>query len=242
MLCRRSASLTNSTRMSPAIATIVLRTFSAWASSPLRNSSLSSLVSPSTIRATSLPNSRSMSPRPTEVSSTVSWSRAAVSVVCPASARRSRCHAIGSCSTYGSPEGGPGPRGPPRRSGTRVPRLVVGLGVVRGPSRTAVKLGGRPVSVRRRRGRGMGSLRLRSARGGRQSIDPRVRWCPRSPPPSKCRRHRHSPKLHRGDDSMSSRAGCRRGCAGVPRCSYPSLTIGAQEERHVRDGDGGMGG
>ena len=57
MLWSRSASLTSRTRMSPAIATIILRTFSAWASSPLRNSSLSSFVSPSTMRATSLPNS-----------------------------------------------------------------------------------------------------------------------------------------------------------------------------------------
>ena len=73
--------------MSPAIATIIFRTFSACASSPLRNSSFSSFVRPSTMRATSLPNSRSMSPRPTSVSSTVSCSSAAVSVV--VSSRRS---------------------------------------------------------------------------------------------------------------------------------------------------------
>ncbi len=54
MLCRRSASLISRTRMSPAIATIILRTFSACSCSRVRNSIRSSLVSPSTMRATSV--------------------------------------------------------------------------------------------------------------------------------------------------------------------------------------------
>ena len=43
--------------MSPAIATIILRTFSAWASSRVREGSFSSFVSPSTMCATSSPKS-----------------------------------------------------------------------------------------------------------------------------------------------------------------------------------------
>ena len=57
MLWSRSASLISRTRMSPAIATIILRTFSACASSRVWNWSLSSFVRPSTISATSSPNS-----------------------------------------------------------------------------------------------------------------------------------------------------------------------------------------
>ena len=65
MLCRRSASLISRTRMSPAIATIILRTFSACSCSRVWNWSLSSFVRPSTISATSSPNSSSIRSRVT---------------------------------------------------------------------------------------------------------------------------------------------------------------------------------
>ena len=56
MLCSRSASLITSTRMSRDIATTILRTVSASAASPYLT--LSSLVTPSTRLATSLPKPR----------------------------------------------------------------------------------------------------------------------------------------------------------------------------------------
>ena len=79
MLCSRSASLMTSTRGSRAIATIILRIVSAWAASP--SLTLSILVTPSTRWVTSEPNSVVIVSRVTPVSSTVSCSRAATSVV-----------------------------------------------------------------------------------------------------------------------------------------------------------------
>ena len=58
MLCRRSASLIMSTRMSRAMATSILRKFSAWRSSREEKASLPILVTPSTRSAISAPNSR----------------------------------------------------------------------------------------------------------------------------------------------------------------------------------------
>ena len=57
MLCRRSASLMSRTRTSFAIATSILRIVAACCASLESNSSRSSLVTPSTIAATSAPNS-----------------------------------------------------------------------------------------------------------------------------------------------------------------------------------------
>ena len=87
MLCSRSASLMTSTRMSRAIATIILRMVSASAVSPYFT--LSSLVTPSTRAATSSPKSAVSCSRVYGVSSTVSWSSAATRVgsVMPMSAR-----------------------------------------------------------------------------------------------------------------------------------------------------------
>ena len=79
MLCSRSASLMTSTRGSRAIATIILRIVSAWAASP--SFTLSILVTPSTRWVTSEPNSTVIVSSVTPVSSTVSCSRAATSVV-----------------------------------------------------------------------------------------------------------------------------------------------------------------
>ena len=61
MLCSRSASLIISTRRSRAIATSILRKFSAWRSSREEKASLPILVTPSTSSAISSPNSRSRS-------------------------------------------------------------------------------------------------------------------------------------------------------------------------------------
>ena len=61
MLCRRSASLIMSTRRSRAMATSILRKFSAWRSSREEKASLPILVTPSTRSAISAPNSRSRS-------------------------------------------------------------------------------------------------------------------------------------------------------------------------------------
>ena len=61
MLWSRSASFTTSTRMSRDIATIILRIVSACAESPYLT--LSSLVTPSTSRATSSPKSARSSSR-----------------------------------------------------------------------------------------------------------------------------------------------------------------------------------
>ena len=61
MLCSRSASLISRTRMSFAIATSILRIVAACCASLESNCMRSSLVTPSTIAATSAPSSRSMS-------------------------------------------------------------------------------------------------------------------------------------------------------------------------------------
>ena len=73
--------------MSRAIAMTILRTVSAWAAWP--KVTLSSLVTPSTSIAISSPKSRRSPSRLYAVSSTVSWSSAAASVVgvMPSSAR-----------------------------------------------------------------------------------------------------------------------------------------------------------
>ena len=65
MLCRRSASLIITTRMSWAIAMIILRKFSACFSARLENAIFDTLVTPSTRRATSAPNRFSTSCRET---------------------------------------------------------------------------------------------------------------------------------------------------------------------------------
>ena len=79
MLCRRSPTLITRTRGSFAIATIILRMVSASAAWPI--STLSSLVTPSTSRATSRPKSLVSSSSEYSVSSTVSCNRAATTVV-----------------------------------------------------------------------------------------------------------------------------------------------------------------
>ncbi len=56
MLCRRSPSLMRTTRTSSAMATSILRMFSAWCSSAVRTWILPSLVTPSTSLATWSPN------------------------------------------------------------------------------------------------------------------------------------------------------------------------------------------
>ena len=56
MLCRRSASLTITTRTSLTMASSILRTFSAWRASGASRSSRLIFVTPSTSRATSGPN------------------------------------------------------------------------------------------------------------------------------------------------------------------------------------------
>ena len=81
MLCRRSASLMMTTRMSFAIAKNILRSDSAFCSSLVRNSMPSSLVTPSTRCATSEPNCASMVSNDALVSSMQSCSSAATMVV-----------------------------------------------------------------------------------------------------------------------------------------------------------------
>ena len=76
MLCRRSASLISTTRMSCAIAMIILRKFSACFSSRLEKVIFETLVTPSTSRATSGPNSPCTSSSEAPVSSTTSCKQA----------------------------------------------------------------------------------------------------------------------------------------------------------------------
>ena len=71
----RSASLTMMTRISSTMASSILRKLSAWRSSAEKKSSLVSLVTPSTQRATSSPNSLRTCSTVTLVSSTTSCSR-----------------------------------------------------------------------------------------------------------------------------------------------------------------------
>ena len=79
MLCNRSASLMTSTRRSFAIATSILRIVAACCASRESNRIRSSLVTPSTSRATSAPKWSSTSGSVISVSSTASWSKAAAS-------------------------------------------------------------------------------------------------------------------------------------------------------------------
>ncbi len=74
MLWRRSASLTKITRMSSTIARSILRKFSAWRSSLEENGMALILVTPSTMWATSGPNSSRIRSTVVRVSSTTSWS------------------------------------------------------------------------------------------------------------------------------------------------------------------------
>ena len=92
MLCVRSASLTMMTRMSRTIARIILRKLSACASLRLLNWTWSSLVTPSTISATSLPNFCSTSAIEEGVSSTTSC-RIAAAIVAPSRCRSARMSA-----------------------------------------------------------------------------------------------------------------------------------------------------
>ena len=80
MLCSRSASLMMRTRQSSAMATSILRTVAACWASLESNWRRSSLVTPSTIRATAGPKSRSITSVVTPVSSTASCSSAAATV------------------------------------------------------------------------------------------------------------------------------------------------------------------
>ena len=116
MLCSLSASLISTTRTSDAMDTSILRMLAACASpssgswgkprpvSSIKASVLVSLVTPSTRRAISMPNCRSMASMPTSQSSTTSCSSAAASAL--ESRRRSaRNSAVWSgCSMNGSPD------------------------------------------------------------------------------------------------------------------------------------------
>ena len=109
MLCRRSASLTSSTRTSSAIASSSLRRFSACLASRETSSSRFSLVRPSTSAPISWPNSWSISARVASVSSIVSCSSAAT-MVASSSLRSVRIAATSSgCEKIGI-AGGPGLR------------------------------------------------------------------------------------------------------------------------------------
>ena len=84
MLCRRSASLTSSTRMSLEMASRSLRKFSACSAFLVTRSSFLILVRPSTSEPISAPNSASISLRVAAVSSIVSCS-SAVAIVASSS-------------------------------------------------------------------------------------------------------------------------------------------------------------
>ncbi len=104
MLWRRSDSLMIRTRRSFAIATSILRMVAACCASFESNLSRSSLVTPSTMAATSAPNSASRSARVIPVSSTASCSRAADTVM---SSRPSSATILATDTgwvTYGSPD------------------------------------------------------------------------------------------------------------------------------------------
>ena len=80
MLCVRSASLTMITRMSRTMASSILRKLSACASARLLNWIWSSLLTPSTSSATSVPKRVVISSLAVGVSSMTSWRIAAISV------------------------------------------------------------------------------------------------------------------------------------------------------------------
>ncbi len=102
MLCTRSASLITRTRRSIDAAMIILRNVSASARSPHR--APSSLVTPSTRIATSAPNSAFTCPIGRSVSSTVSCSRAAASVVVSMPIAASSCATASGWVMYGMPD------------------------------------------------------------------------------------------------------------------------------------------
>ena len=81
MLCSRSASLMMSTRRSRAMATNILRMVAACCASFESNCNRSSLVTPSTMLATSAPNAASTSARLISVSSTASCNSAAATLI-----------------------------------------------------------------------------------------------------------------------------------------------------------------
>ncbi|CAB4856537.1 unannotated protein [freshwater metagenome] len=101
-LWRRSASLMRITRMSLDIATTILRTVSAWASSP--SFSLSSLVTPSTRSPISAPKSRVTASSVYAVSSTVSCKSAAAIVFAPIPNSTRISATASGCVMYGSPD------------------------------------------------------------------------------------------------------------------------------------------
>ena len=133
MLWSRSASLIRTTRMSWAIASSILRMFSACCCSWLWVLNLDSLVTPSTSWATSGPNRSSTSVRLYSVSSGTSCRRAAwMAIVSSPSSARIWAEAIG-CVTYGSPVARFWPRGRVDREVERpVDRLEVGVRVLAG--------------------------------------------------------------------------------------------------------------
>ena len=102
MLCRRSETLITSTRGSSAIATIILRMVSASAAEP--STTLSSFVTPSTKRATSEPKSRERSASEYSVSSTVSCSSAATTVVVSMPISAAMVATASGWVMYGSPD------------------------------------------------------------------------------------------------------------------------------------------
>ena len=92
------------TRTSRAIASSILRKFSACASSADWNSMRSSLETPSTSSATGLPKVSEISSLVTEVSSVTSCSSAAIRVW-PSRCQSARISATASgCEMYGSPD------------------------------------------------------------------------------------------------------------------------------------------
>ncbi len=90
-----------STRMSFDIATIILRTVSAWVESPYLT--LSSFVTPSTSIAISSPKSARTWSSVYAVSSTVSWRSAAATVFGPIPRSARICATATGCVMYGSP-------------------------------------------------------------------------------------------------------------------------------------------
>src|SRR5205823_2354597 len=122
MLCRRSASLIISTRRSRAMATSILRKFSAWRSSREENASLPIFVTPSTSSAISAPNSRSRSSLVALVSSRTSCSSPAVTAVTSILKFTRRVATSTGWLRYGSPEARldvPGPVHDDRRGHVR---------------------------------------------------------------------------------------------------------------------------
>src|SRR5437870_3442342 len=104
MLWSRSASLIMRTRRSRAIATSILRKFSACRSSREEKASLPILLTPSTRLAISWPNSRSSSSLVAPVSSRTSWRRPAVTVVTSILKSTRRWATARGWLKYGSPE------------------------------------------------------------------------------------------------------------------------------------------